>query len=333
MKVMDVAQRSEAWLQWRRQGLGASEAAIIMNRSPYLSPWRLWAEKTGLVLAAQLEANPLVRAGIEDEAKAIRHVEESQGTLLLPICAEAEAYPLLRASFDGLTEANEPVEIKCPHETTYLDVLLNQEQAEAYQLYWCQVQHQLLVSEASRGYLYFYHAGQTVKFEIQRDEVFIKALITTAQAFWLAVTTRTEPLKDPDRDLFLPQGLDIKTWQQLAADYRKNQAKLLDLKNHIERLNAVQDSLEQQLVALMGDYRTAEHSGVRVSRFQVQGPVDYKTALQALAPTLTEDSLSPYRKKASERVRITCRSEDSPRIEVPFNVQVLNTLAGTDYWF
>ena len=290
MKVMDVAQRSEAWLQWRRQGLGASEAAIIMNRSPYLSPWRLWAEKTGLVLAAQLEANPLVRAGIEDEVKAIRHVEESQGTLLLPICAEAEAYPLLRASFDGLTEA-------------------------------------------SRGYLYFYHAGQTVKFEIQRDAVFIKALITTAQAFWLAVTTRTEPLKDPDRDLFLPQGLDIKTWQQLAADYRKNQAKLLDLKNHIERLNGVQDRLEQQLVALMGDYRTAEHSGVRVSRFQVQGPVDYKTALQALAPTLTEDSLTPYRKKASERVRITCRSEDSPRIEVPFNAKVLTTLAGTDYWF
>ncbi len=333
MKVIDVAQRTEPWMLWRRQGIGASEAAIIMNRSPYKSQWRLWAEKTGLVLAADLEANPLVRLGIEEEEKALQHFEDTQGELLLPVCAEAEEYPLLRASFDGLTEANEPVEIKCPHETTFLDVLLNQEKAEAYNLYWCQVQHQLLVSEASQGYLYFYHSGQTVKFKIQRDEGFIKELITTAQAFWHAVITHKEPIKDPERDLFLPQGHAVQKWQQLAADFRKNQAQLEDLKDQLARLTDYQDTLEQQFVALMGDYRAAEHSGVRVNRFQVQGSVDYKTALQVLDPTLTEADLNPYRKKASDRVRITCREENSTRTEVPFNAQVLNTLSGTNFWF
>ena len=333
MKVMDVAQRTEPWQQWRAQGIGASEAAAIMNRSPYQSPWRLWAEKTGLVLAADLDNNPLVRAGMTEEANAVRHFEETHGVLLLPVCAESERYPILRASFDGLTEANEPVEIKCPHETTFMDVFLNREKAEAYNLYWCQVQHQLLVTEAPRGFLYFYQAGQTLEFEIQRDEGFIKELISTARAFWHAVTTKKEPTKDPERDLFLPQGPAVQHWQQLAADYRKNQAQVIDLKDQLERLALCQDALEQQFVALMGDYRAAEHSGVRVNRFQVQGTVDYKGALQALVPDLMESALIPYRKPASDRVRMTCREENSPRTEVPFNAQVLNTLSGTTYWF
>ena len=45
--------------------------------------------------------------------------------------------------------------------TTYMDVFLNREQSVAYQLYWCQVQQQILVSDAKRGFLYFYQAGQT----------------------------------------------------------------------------------------------------------------------------------------------------------------------------
>jgi len=37
-----------------------------------------------------------------------------------------------------------------------------------------------------------------------------------------------------------------------------------------------------------------------VNRFQVQGTVDYKMALQALIPDLIEYALFPYRKKASD---------------------------------
>ena len=138
MKVVNVSQRSDAWRVWRSQGVSASEAAIIMNRSPYKTPWRLWAEKTGLVLEQPLDNNPLIRAGIQQEPAALQHFEDKHSVLLLPICGESERYPLMRASFDGLSESNEPVEVKCPHESTFLDVLLNREQSVAYQLYWCQ---------------------------------------------------------------------------------------------------------------------------------------------------------------------------------------------------
>ena len=333
MKVINVSQRSDAWRVWRAQGMSASEAAIIMGRSPYKTPWRLWSEKTGLVLEQALDNNPLIRVGIEDEAKALQHFEEQHAVLLLPLCGESERYPMMRASFDGLSESNEPVEIKCPHETTFLDVLLNREQSIAYQLAWCQVQQQLLVAEAERGFLFFYHQGQTVEFAIARDEVFLTKLIATAMDFWSAVKSGKEPNKDPERDLFLPQDPAERQWQQLAANFRQNALQIDDLKAQLKALDAQQDDLEQKLVGLMGDYRAAEHSGLRINRFQVQGPIDYKTALQTLLPDVSETALESYRKKSSDRVRITCRDDDGKRAEVPFDAKVLKDLAVFDYWF
>ena len=50
MKIVDLTQRSPDWLRWRAQGVTASEAAIVLGRSPYKTPWRLWAERTGLAV-------------------------------------------------------------------------------------------------------------------------------------------------------------------------------------------------------------------------------------------------------------------------------------------
>jgi len=275
----------------------------------------------------------LIRVGIEAEAKALQHFEEQHAVLLLPLCGESERYPLLRASFDGLSEDNEPVEIKCPHETTFLDVVLNREQSVAYQLYWCQVQQQLLVAEAERGFLFFYHQGQDVEFAIARDDDFLTQLIATAMDFWSAVQSGKEPNKDPERDLFLPQGAAERQWQQLAADYWQNALRIDELKAQLKALDGQQDDLEQKLVGLMGEYRAAEYSGVRVNRFQVQGTIDYKAALQTLLPDVSEAALASYRKKPSDRVRITCRDEDGNRAEVPFDAAVLKDLVSCDYWF
>ncbi len=125
--------------------------------------------------------------------------------------------------------------------------------------------------------------------------------------FWSAVKSGQEPKKDPERDLFLPQGQAELQWQQLAANYRQNALQMEELKVQLKALDALQLDLEQGLVGLMGDYRAAEHSGLRVNRFQMQGSIDYKAALQTLLPAVSETALESYRKKSSDRVRITCR--------------------------
>lgn len=37
----------EEWLQLRRNGIGGSDASVIMGKNPYRSILQLWEEKTG----------------------------------------------------------------------------------------------------------------------------------------------------------------------------------------------------------------------------------------------------------------------------------------------
>ena len=90
MKIVAFDQRTDEWLAWRKLGVTASEAAIIMNESPYMTPWRLWAEKVGLAEPDDLSKNPFVQYGIEHEDVARREFEDRHpGEVALPICAES----------------------------------------------------------------------------------------------------------------------------------------------------------------------------------------------------------------------------------------------------
>ena len=199
MKIVDVVQRTPNWERWRAQGVTASEAAIVLGRSPYKTPWRLWAERTGMARAADLSANPHVQRGnaLEDEAR--RAFEERHGTMLLPLCGESEEHPVLRASFDGIADDGSPVELKVPAERTFAEVSAKTTESNAYQLYWPQVQHQLYVAGAGQGWLVFYGGPrQTLEFPIERDEAFLgQELVPAALAFWEAIAKRKEPPRDP----------------------------------------------------------------------------------------------------------------------------------------
>jgi hypothetical protein len=131
----------------------------------------------------------------------------------------------------------------------------------------------------------------------------------------------------------LPKGHAEQQWQQLAASYRNRAVQIADLKVELKTLEDSQAAIENTLVALMGDYVAAEHSGLRISRFQSQGAIDYKAALQALQPDVQASKLDIYRKPSATRVRVTCRDDDGKHAEVPFDVQALKDLAGVDFWF
>ena len=87
MKIIDLKQRTPQWHAWRNAGVTASEAPVLMG-SPYKTPWRLWAEKRGLVLQEDLSGNPHVQRGLREEPIARRRFEDRHGVMLLPICAQ-----------------------------------------------------------------------------------------------------------------------------------------------------------------------------------------------------------------------------------------------------
>jgi putative phage-type endonuclease len=325
MKIVDLTQRSEEWLRWRAQGVTASEAAVVLGRSPYKTPWRLWAERTGLARAPDLSANPHVRRGNELEDAARRAFEARHGTLLLPVCGESEEHPVLRASFDGIADDGSPVELKAPAERTFAEVAEKQTEATAFRLYWSQVQHQLYVAGADQGWLLFYGGpGRLLEFPVARDEAFLhEELVPACLSFWEAIAKRREPPRDPARDLYVPVGEALEQWSVLAGEYRDRLREKARLEALLKERKAELDSLEGRLVAMMDGFLAAEAAGLKVARFLQNGAVDYGKALKALLPKLDPAELETYRRKASERVRITALDEDTAT--VPFDGEAVDT--------
>lgn len=314
MKIVNLSQGEEAWLDWRKAGITATDAAILLDQSPYKTRWRLWAEKVGFAREVDLSLNPLVRHGRENEDKARRAYEEAHGDMLLPVCVESSVNSLMRASLDGLDLNNQPVELKCPSDTVWQEVWDLGTQSAAYQLYYVQVQHQLLVTGAQRGTLVFWHAEHGLnEFVITLDKVLLTGLIQAAAQFWQQVLHRNEPDKDPMRDLFIPEGEAVNEWIFAAEQYRLFDEEMQELKARMDVLKAKQGECLETMKGLMGEYHHADYCGVMVTRYYVRGKVNYDKLLAEKAGQVEETDLDKYRGKPSERCRVTVTDSLAPR--------------------
>ncbi len=314
MKTVNLEQRSQQWLDWRRCGVTASDAAVLLGKREGLTPsksrWQLWAEKTGVVQEEDQSANPHVQRGIEQEDDARNLMEQALGDApLLPVCAESDQNPILRASFDGLTKDGTPVELKCPCEKVYQAVKTLKDQSDGYRRAFVQVQFQMLVANANKGWLCFYHKGMPLlPVLITRDDRLVMQLTSEAEDFWQQVEHGNEPEKDPERDLYVPQGLmEQAQWHRLSMAYRQRQQRLDKLKEELESGKARQKLLQQALQQLMGEFRVAESDGLRVCQSECCGTVDYQKALESLCQQhqLDVPDLESFRRKSRQQARVT----------------------------
>lgn len=310
MQIVDIRPRTPAWHTWRAKGIGASESAIILSRSPYKTPWQLWAEKSGLQLPPSLEHNPHVQRGIRLEPRARAMIETRYQELLLPLCAVSTAYPFLQASFDGINSLGEPVEIKCPSDTVFEQAKAEGMNADVVKLYSIQVQHQLLVANQSRGWLMFYRESEGAEpellpFEILADSALQTQIVESANAFYQSVLTGKAPAKCLERDNFIPEGQDAVQWLQLAKIYNALDSQANTLMQSLESVKHEMKTVQQAFVQLMAGFAQADFAGIKVSRFWSQGAVDYSKLLVDLGHHLPESALAPYRKSPTERLRVT----------------------------
>ena len=315
MHCVNVSQKSENWHQWRHEGITATDTPTIMGLNPYKTPWRLWAEKTMFVKTPDLSQVPAVRWGNEYEDVAREIYEAKTNDILLPYCAEFEGNRVFRASFDGIDRYGCPVEIKCPGTKTLDDVKANGTESQAYQRYWGQVQHQMLVAEAPRGYLVFYdHAANDVLvFEIERDDAFLADVLEKGMAFYRNVVDRIEPPRDLTKDLFVPKDEEqIKTWMYHAQTLNGLQKEIEAHKAEMARLQERVEASKEALIVLMGEEEyLADYGGVAITRSVVAGRVDYKamvTDLLQREPTPAE--VAPFTGKSTTRWLV--RTTDCP---------------------
>ncbi len=186
----------EDWLEWRKKGIGGSDASVVCGISRYKSPVELWLDKTGQLpyqeageaaywgtqLETLVRAEFTKRTGIEVEHK---------GVLL-----QSEEYPFMLANLDGT----------CEH-PDYGTCIFEAKTASAYKAgewddaipdeYQLQIQHYMAVTGYKAAYIAVLIGGNTFRWKlVERDEELISMLIELEANFWDHVRMNTPPAMD-----------------------------------------------------------------------------------------------------------------------------------------
>jgi putative phage-type endonuclease len=188
LKYPDLEQGSDEWHLWRKQGIGASEAPMVLGISPYKSIHKLWQEKTGAIEEKD-GYNYVFEKGKEIEAKARAYFELMNDKDCPPMCMDIDEFPMLRCSLDGYNEKeNFALEIK------YVGKDAMSDEIPAHHI--AQLQHQMMVCGATDITYIRSNDGVTFKTDvIKRDEAYIKDLKEKELAFWKMVEDKIEPPK------------------------------------------------------------------------------------------------------------------------------------------
>ena len=202
------------WRELRRNGLGGSDAAVVMEESRFKTPAQLREEKRH---GDTFEGNDATRFGqhMEDVIRQIHAPDALDGATLGTL--QSFERPHMQANIDGLTRDGVLIEIKTA--------------AKKSRRYWsggppahyvAQVQHYLYVTGLNRAELYcaFVDADRAtlvklldkhtvtpealldtcckvVRYEIERDSAWLARYLPVADRFWRSVLEQT-PCDEPN---------------------------------------------------------------------------------------------------------------------------------------
>jgi len=282
-RIERLHQNTAEWHRWRRRGIGASDAPVIMGETPFKTPRTLWSIKTGRMQEGP--AGPAARRGRDLERFARRAYERQTGIQVEPLCLVHQEFEWMRASLDGLSfDGTTLLEIKCP---LSLRDRASAQEGRIPSQYHAQLQHQLEVSGADRAHYWSFHGSDGILVEIRPDREYAKRLVEAEAAFWnLVKENRWPELANEELDL----SADPK-WRHAALCYR-------EVRLRLERAAFEEHNLRATLKRMATAKRTWG-CGVEVLQSSRKGAVDYSAV-----PELRGVNLEPYRKPGVAVVKI-----------------------------
>lgn len=188
MKLLDLEQGSQQWLEIRKNYVGASDAPAIMDLSPYKTPLQLWGEKVGLIQEKELTAAMQRGKNVEERARQRACLE--MGMAFIPKVAISEIYPWMLASFDGISEDGTIIEIKSNGKKARKFV----DEGQIPPYHYPQLIHQMIVADSRKAFYYSFDEEESTILEVEFDEEFAEKLIERERIFLDCVKTLTPPL-------------------------------------------------------------------------------------------------------------------------------------------
>ena len=249
----------EEWIEARKNGIGASESAILFGQGyAGSSPYKMYCEKLGLIPRDDMEQKSL-RIGKLMEPVLRRLCTEETG---LPCYEVGEnhtfrstKYSFLTASLDGLIIDEGGIgvlELKNIH-------YFNREEwsdGSGPLKYQIQLQHQLAVTNLQYGYLFGLVGGQEpYAHKIQRNDSFIeKALIPACESFFQAMQSRNPP--DIDGSEATAKAIKLLHPDDDGSEILLDE-RFSDFDLRLEEIKAQQKSLDSERKIIENEFKSA----------------------------------------------------------------------------
>lgn len=186
----------EQWLEYRRQGIGGSDASILCGINKYKSPVELWLDKTGQLPAQEAgEAaywGTVLESVVRSEFTKRTGIEVQELHRLL----QSESHPFMQTNLDGICE--HPQLGTCIFEAKTASAYKTNEWEDSIpDEYMLQIQHYMAVTGFGGTYIAVLIGGNTFKWRfVERDEQLISMLIKLESDFWNHVQSKTPPPMD-----------------------------------------------------------------------------------------------------------------------------------------
>ena len=275
MKIIELQQGTEEWLNWRRTVITATEASIILGNNPYETPYNCWQRKMGLI--GEKKSNEAMERGKRLEPEARNQFFERFGIEMIPKVVESTEFNFLGASLDGISHTGHLIlEIKCGAAKLHSMA----ERGEIPEYYKDQMQHQLLVTGADLAFYYSYDGTDGICIEVLPDPEWKKKFLPKAREFWKCIAfAEPPPLQDKDyKDMS-----EAPAWRPVALAYR-------DICEQIKWLEQVKECHRKDLLEICGDHNCMG-DGIKVIKTTMKGRIAYDEI-----PEIKGVDLDKYRK-------------------------------------
>lgn len=256
----------EEWKALRHKYIGGSDAAAVVGMNAWVSPYTLWAEKTGRLPG--FEGNLATEVGTYLEEFVAQKFAQETGKKVRKSNQSwfNDQYPWAIANIDReIVGEDAGLEIKTTSEMNTQKFKGGEYPAN----YYVQCMHYLAVTGKSRWYLAVLIGNREFKwFTIERDEDEINALMDAEKKFKQLVDSNTPPMADgasstsdtlftlyPDS---IDEAIGIGSFERELDNYFR-------LKEQKKNIEMVIDGIENRIKAHLGECARGEGEKYKVS--------------------------------------------------------------------
>ena len=279
----DGLSRTE-WLEYRRAGIGGSDAATVVGLGRFGSQFELWSDKKGLL--PDKEDTEVMRLGRDLEQYVAQRWMEKTGKRVrrMNYILRDPRYPYSLANLDREV-IGEDAGLEC--KTTSVYNKCDWEGGEIPPAWYVQCMHYMAVCGFDRMYLAVLVLSKGFyTFEIERDEAEIAALMEAETVWWERYMTGGE---EPPADGSDSAGEVLRKLHPvddgtsvLLMDKEDDLDRIGQLSSQIEALTQERDALKQGIMQRMGEAGTGQSAGWKVTwKAQESRRVDQKKLKEA----------------------------------------------------